>query len=200
MPSFMVLLGIILILFLFLGKQAHDELCNNSKIHVEADIASLGIRIASRAQICILLFIALLGTFHALVTMAKEETLAARWQVVVTVVCQTFGLLLLGIVVNDFGNDMTEICLSAAWWGDVGACTESPASNTIVRRDMKAFWIYYAFRWLSLFQSSFHSLMSMSAFHKAENNNELHLDNLTFPQLLLESVDGCGRELIMGPV
>ncbi|KAK2024944.1 hypothetical protein LX32DRAFT_79341 [Colletotrichum zoysiae] len=240
-PSFIVLLGAILIPFLFLGKQGHAEACN--RLTIDADIAGLGIRIAAWAQICILLLIALLGTFYVDVKMAKEvgaglavthlslaiallihihqggakvsladkilgsmildaqnialsiplvtkETLAARWQVVVTVVCQTFGLILLGIIVNDFGNGNINItdcpCLSAAWWGEVGACRKSPAS-TLVRHEMKAFWIYYACRWLSLFQSSFHSLMNMEKFHTAEKDKSLHLKDLTFPRLYLES-------------
>ncbi|KAK2010751.1 hypothetical protein LZ32DRAFT_363287 [Colletotrichum eremochloae] len=249
-PSFIVLLGIILTPFLFLGKPGPDERCNDLKDSIEADIAGLGIRITAWAQITILFVIVLLGIFHTQVNrVAKEvgaglavtylalaiallinkgdtalvnkilgsmildaqnialsiplvtkETLAARWQVVVTVACQTFGLVLLGIIVSGFGSDTVDItncpCLSAAWWGDVGNCTKSPAS-TIVGHEMKACWIYYACRWLSLFQSSFHSLMNMSKFHKAEKSGDLPLRGLTFPRPSLEPT-GLRRYIFVG--
>ncbi|KAK2035906.1 hypothetical protein LZ31DRAFT_561517, partial [Colletotrichum somersetense] len=55
------------------------------------------------------------------IPLLTKETLAARWQVVVTVVCQTFDIIILGVIVNDFGNGNINItdcpCLSAAWWG-----------------------------------------------------------------------------------
>ncbi|TQN71341.1 hypothetical protein CSHISOI_04141 [Colletotrichum shisoi] len=146
------------------------------------------------AEIGVLLFVALLGTFHNRATMAKEigaglavthlslsiallinrqygqlttaevvlgsmmldaqnsalsippvtkETLAARWQVVITitVVCQGFGLALLGVILHDIGDGK--------------------------------------------FVSSSHSLMNTEAFHKAENQpqGEGILNGSTFPQV-----------------
>ncbi|KAK6221727.1 hypothetical protein QIS74_04599 [Colletotrichum tabaci] len=241
-PLVIVLLGGILIPFLFVGERDHQNSCSKK---VDADIAGRGIRFAAWTQIGVLLFVALLGTFHNRATMAKEigaglvvthlslsiallinrqygqlttaelvlgsmmldaqnsalsiplvtkETLAARWQVVITVVCQGFGLALLGVILHDIGDGKFVVpdcrCVAVAWWGDVGAGVENcdPAVRfvPIVRRqDMRALWVYYSCRLISYTQSSFHSLMNMEAFHQAENQTEGEgiLNGLTFPQV-----------------
>ncbi|KAJ0158926.1 hypothetical protein CTA2_10626 [Colletotrichum tanaceti] len=230
-PLLIVLLGIILIPFLFVGERDHQISCNKP---VDADIAGRGIRFAAWTQIGVLLFVALLGTFHNNATMAKEigaglvvthlslniallisrrdinrttaevvlgsmmldaqnsalsiplvtkETLAARWQVVVTVVCQGLGLAVLGVILHDISDDRFVEdcqCVEVAWWGDVGA-----GDDNCDRQDMRAMWIYYSCRLVSFAQSSFHSLMNMEAFHEAENQSggEGTLKDLTFPQV-----------------
>ncbi|TID07461.1 hypothetical protein CH35J_000093 [Colletotrichum higginsianum] len=245
-PLVIVLLGGILIPFLFVGERDHQNSCSED---VDADIAGRGIRFAAWTQIGVLLFVALLGTFHNRATMAKEigaglvvthlslsiallinrqygqlttaelvlgsmmldaqnsalsiplvtkETLAARWQVVITVVCQGFGLALLGVILHDIGDEKLIVagcrCVAVAWWGDVGAGVENcdpavPFVPIFRRQDMRALWVYYSCRLISYAQSSFHSLMNMEAFHQAENQTgnqtegEGILNGLTFPQV-----------------
>ncbi|WQF85627.1 hypothetical protein CDEST_10641 [Colletotrichum destructivum] len=241
-PLVIVLLGGILIPFLFVGERDHQNSCSKN---VDADIAGRGIRFAAWAQIGVLLFVALLGTFHNRATMAKEigaglvvthlslsiallinrqygqpttaemvlgsmmldaqnsalsiplvtkETLAARWQVVITVVCQGFGLALLGVILHEIGDGKFVVCdcrcVAVAWWGDAGAgdgnCDNAlPFLHIVRRQDMRALWVYYSCRLISYAQSSFHSLMNMEAFHKAENQpqGEGILNGLTFPQV-----------------
>ncbi|KAF4439462.1 hypothetical protein F53441_12569 [Fusarium austroafricanum] len=97
--------------------------------------------------------------------LTAKETLAARWQVLIVIIVQTFGLCNVGIIMSSlFRNSLDTSqceCLTVFWWAWAGNC--SPPSE-----EQNVFWIYYIFRILNLIQSSLHSSINTIPFHKAE--------------------------------
>lgn len=113
-----------------------------------------------------------------------KETLASRWQVCITVACQCFGLVVMAVIVEHFGRGLFlpnqgKDCINVVWWGWLSSCRTE--SSTV---EMNVFRVYYACRWLILFQTSFHALSSMSTFHQAEKNRANALGTITFPALI----------------
>lgn len=102
------------------------------------------------------------------IQLAAKETLAARWQVKVVVLTQTFGLVVIPVLISNFthgafANDDCR-CLTVFWWAWLSSC----GSTTM--REMPVFWTYYACRCVGFVQTSFHSLYNTSKFDKAEKS------------------------------
>ncbi|KAF8248522.1 hypothetical protein K440DRAFT_679801 [Wilcoxina mikolae CBS 423.85] len=95
-----------------------------------------------------------------------KETLAARWQVRISIIGQTFGLDVVGFVVARLSNGTFVTtncaCFSAFWWGWIGTCA-NPAP--------KMFWFYYAYRWISFCDSAFY-IFKVKEFHLGEKGEK----------------------------
>lgn len=102
------------------------------------------------------------------IQLAAKETLAARWQVRCVVLVQTFGLVVIPLLVSNFSrgefanNDCR--CLTVFWWAWLSDC-----GSTAVR-EMPVFWTYYACRCMGFIQASFHALYNTSKFDEAEKS------------------------------
>ena len=101
------------------------------------------------------------------VALAAKETLAARWQVCITVVVQLFGLASIPVLITKINNDelLTTDCqhLTFFWWAWLGNSIDVSSS-----RKQTSFWIYFACRCVGFCQSSFHSLVNTWSFDRAE--------------------------------
>ncbi|KAM0427835.1 hypothetical protein ACHAPT_007292 [Fusarium lateritium] len=72
-PLGVALLGVILVPVVFKGVDSTGEAIHGAcRVGVDADVAGDGVRIATWMQICVLIAISLLGTFHPNATGAKE--------------------------------------------------------------------------------------------------------------------------------
>jgi hypothetical protein len=72
-PIGITLLGIILVpvTFAYLDSDT-NQTENQCSLTVDADIAGLGVRVAAFVQVCVLVIVSLLGSFHSKATGAKE--------------------------------------------------------------------------------------------------------------------------------
>ncbi|KAK4443581.1 hypothetical protein QBC34DRAFT_416801 [Podospora aff. communis PSN243] len=120
--------------------------------------------------------------------LASKETLAARWQVGTVLASQCFGLVTLPILVTGFlrGRFVTDECrcLTVFWWAWLTNCPGEQPRGADEAREPIVFWIYYTFRLVLYLQSSFHSLMNTTKFHKAELEKGWPLQGITFPDPL----------------
>lgn len=109
------------------------------------------------------------------VQLAAKETLASRWQVKVVVLTQTFGLIVIPVLVSNFSHGVFASndcrCLTVFWWAWLSSC----GSTTV--REMPVFWTYYACRVVGFSQTSFHSLYNTSKFDKAEKSEKAVANN-----------------------
>ncbi|KAK3985218.1 hypothetical protein QBC44DRAFT_312453 [Cladorrhinum sp. PSN332] len=100
------------------------------------------------------------------VQLAGKETLAARWQAMIVMLAQLFGLIILPIIISRFGDGSFAAeeceCFSFFWWGWLSDCPLFPPS------ERRIFWIYYSLRCLFFVQCAFHTLWNTRTFDEAE--------------------------------
>jgi hypothetical protein len=110
------------------------------------------------------------------VPVTAKQTLAARWQVILLVLAQIFGLALLPVLVvklnrGDFASDDCK-CLYIFWWSRLSDC------GTFPRGELSVFWIYYSVRCIMWVQSCFYAMYNAHWFHVAEKNGRIPMPNL----------------------
>lgn len=105
------------------------------------------------------------------IQLAAKETLAARWQVQFVFLAQTFGIVVIPVLVSNFNHGAFTSdncrCLRVFWWAWLSSC-----GSTAVH-EMPVFWTYYACRCIGFIQTSFHSLYNTSKFDKAEKSERV---------------------------
>ncbi|PSN73546.1 hypothetical protein BS50DRAFT_616892 [Corynespora cassiicola Philippines] len=107
------------------------------------------------------------------VQLATKDTLAARWQVLMVLLAQFFGLVVQGILMGSFsygGFEMKECqCFSLFWWAWLNNCSPN------VRREMIPLWLYYSLRFLSFVYHASDSIgmsKSLDELEKEEYKNK----------------------------
>ncbi|KAF4475523.1 hypothetical protein CGGC5_v016435 [Colletotrichum fructicola Nara gc5] len=132
-PIFVAVLGIILIAVMFNGedpKKCEPKECmaKANKACIDDDIGGLGIRLAAWAQLGVLLFLALIGTFHTKTTGIKEVAASltiTHLSLVIALLVNLKGLeatdAILGSMILDSQNSalsiplVTKTTLAARW-------------------------------------------------------------------------------------
>ncbi|CAH0056260.1 unnamed protein product [Clonostachys solani] len=102
------------------------------------------------------------------ITLAAKDVLAARWQVGITIMCQTFGLAVLVTCVTKFGagNFVGEdscFCIKTFWWGWVTDCSETTKAV-----EAATFWVYLVCRMVVFVHGAFFAITNTKQFHLAE--------------------------------
>ncbi|KAK1543614.1 hypothetical protein CPAR01_04247 [Colletotrichum paranaense] len=125
------------------------------------------------------------------ILLITKQTLAARWQVVIVIFCQTVSMVLIPILVEKYTHHQSdeELALDANkcellqvfWWGRLRNFPYETGETTY-RYEATAFWLYYSFRLVVYIQSSFHALINTQIFHEAEKSND-PLEGITHPSL-----------------
>ncbi|KAK1478721.1 hypothetical protein CTAM01_14956 [Colletotrichum tamarilloi] len=125
------------------------------------------------------------------ILLITKQTLAARWQVVIVIFCQTVSMVLIPILVEKYTHHQSDEelgldankceLLQVFWWGRLRNFPYEK-SETMYRYDATAFWLYYSFRLVVYIQSSFHALINTQIFHEAEKSDD-PLEGITHPSL-----------------
>ncbi|CAI0648242.1 unnamed protein product [Colletotrichum noveboracense] len=132
-PIFVAVLGIVLIAVMFNGEDPkrcdlEEYMAKANKTCIDDDIGGLGIRLAAWAQLGVLLFLALIGTFHTKTTGIKEVTASltiTHLSLVIALLVNLKGLeatdAILGSMILDSKNSalsiplVTKTTLAARW-------------------------------------------------------------------------------------
>ncbi|KAL7620732.1 hypothetical protein AAE478_009730 [Parahypoxylon ruwenzoriense] len=101
------------------------------------------------------------------IQLVTKETLAARWQVGITLLAQLLGLIIEGILVGSFTTDLLPSracnCFSVFWWAWFSNCpTDSPPN------DIRPYWIYFGYRFINIAHGSYFAITRAETFHEAE--------------------------------
>ncbi|KXH30657.1 hypothetical protein CSIM01_13729 [Colletotrichum simmondsii] len=127
------------------------------------------------------------------ILLITKQTLAARWQVVIVIFCQTVSIVLIPVLVEKYTHHDSDKYLAldahgcnllqVFWWGRLRNFPYKKDETMIYRHEATAFWLYYSFRLVVYIQSSFHALKNTQIFHKAEKSDDLPLEGITHPSL-----------------
>jgi hypothetical protein len=100
------------------------------------------------------------------IPLASKETLAARWQVLLSTPTQLLGLAFLPVLVIklDNGEFASEDCrcLYVFWWSRLSDCGDFSGN------ELSVFWIYHSLRWIIWVHSCFTSMYNAQWFHIAD--------------------------------
>ncbi|KAH7083425.1 hypothetical protein BKA63DRAFT_153028 [Paraphoma chrysanthemicola] len=104
------------------------------------------------------------------VQLVAKQTLASRWQTVTAILCQSAGLIVIGVLTKNFVNNGFSAgeagCMPAFWWGWVTNCTDGHPS------DQRAIWIYYSVRASSVVHCWIYALRNTRQFDQAKRQQK----------------------------
>ncbi|KAI5865848.1 hypothetical protein GGS23DRAFT_554320 [Durotheca rogersii] len=99
--------------------------------------------------------------------LVTKETLAARWQVGISLLAQLLGLAIEGILVGSFTSGLLPSqdcdCFSVFWWAWFSNCLDDSPPN-----DIRPYWIYFAYRFLNIAHGSYFAVIRAETYHQAE--------------------------------